>query len=82
MLAGLYMKTARPKDAVKVMESFTSGGCEDQYWLARGYIALADAYAGSGNRAKARQYVLALSENYPGTDAEITNLIADRLSKY
>lgn len=81
-LAGVYLKQNKPQKAVELMNSFTAAGCEDSYWLARGYIVLADAYAAAGSKAKARSYITALKANYPGDDAEIVNMINDRLSRY
>lgn len=81
-LAQMYLKQNKPKQAVELMNRFTSGGCEDSYWLARGYITLADAYAASGNRNTARQYIKALLDNYPEANTEILKLIEDRLKKY
>lgn len=80
-MANIYLKTGKPREAEKLMQAFTSGGCEDPDALALGYIALAEAYAAQGNKNKARQYLRALQENYPGGNAEITNQIANAIKQ-
>lgn len=70
-------------EAAKVrMEEFTDIGSPHQYWLARGFIALADAYYGLGEKSLAREYVTSLSENYPGGEADIKKMISTRLSSW
>ena len=80
-IANIYLKTGKPREAEKLMTAFTSDGCEDPDQLALGYIALADAYSAQGNKNKARQYLQALQENYPGSNANITNQIANAIKK-
>lgn len=67
--------------AFDMMEAFTDAGTPHQYWMARGFIALADAAAGLGNTRLAREYLEALSSNYPGNEADITSAINSRLKK-
>lgn len=64
------------------MEEFTDAGTPHQYWLARGFIALADAYKGLGQTALAKEYLKSLKENYPGDDDDIYSLISSRLKKW
>lgn len=64
------------------MEDFTDAGTPHQYWLARGFIALADAYKGLGQTALAKEYLNSLKENYPGEDDDISSLISTRLKKW
>lgn len=63
------------------MEEFTDAGTPHQYWLARGFIALADAYKGLGQTALAKEYLNSLMENYPGDD-DIASLISTRQKKW
>ncbi|MDE6007254.1 MAG: tetratricopeptide repeat protein [Muribaculaceae bacterium] len=64
------------------MEEFTDAGTPHQYWLARGFIALADAYKGLGQTALAKEYLNSLMENYPGDDDDIASLISTRQKKW
>lgn len=64
------------------MEEFTETGTPHQYWLARGFIALADAYYGLGEKSLAREYVSSLQENYPGSESDIKSMISSRLKKW
>lgn len=50
------------------------------YWLARGFILLSDINARLGNDFEARQYLISLKENYPGSEVDIFNMIEQRLS--
>ena len=64
------------------MEEFTDTGTPHQYWLARGFIALADAYRGLGQTSLAREFLSSLEENYPGDEADIKSMISSRLKKW
>lgn len=64
------------------MEEFTEIGSPHQYWLARGFIALADAYHGLGEKSLAKEYILSLKDNYPGDEADIKSMISSRLKKW
>ena len=64
------------------MEEFTETGTPHQYWLARGFITLADSYYGLGEKTLAREYILSLQENYPGTESDIKSMISSRLKKW
>lgn len=64
------------------MEEFTDAGTPHQYWLARGFIALADAYRGLGQTSLAREYLSSLQDNYPGSEADIKSMISSRLKKW
>lgn len=76
-LAKKDFRTARD-----LMEDFTENGTPHEYWLARGFIALADAYYGLGETALAREYIISLSENYPGDEQDISQMISSRLKKW
>lgn len=65
-----------------MMEEFTETGTPHQYWLARGFITLADSYYGLGEKTLAREYILSLQENYPGTESDIKSMISSRLKKW
>ena len=66
--------------ALPVLEKFTDAGSIHAYWLARGYIALSDAYRAAGNEYLAKEYLRNLKENYPGDEPDIADAIANRLN--
>lgn len=49
------------------------------YWVARAFILLSDIYDRQGNEYKAQQYLKSLRDNYPGTEADIFEMISARL---
>ena len=51
------------------------------YWLARGFIVLSDALRAQGNSFEADEYLRSLKSNYPGTEAEIFDMIETRLNQ-
>lgn len=51
------------------------------YWLARAYVLFSDILRAQGNDFEANEYLKVLRENYPGTDADIFQMIDKRLSK-
>ena len=50
------------------------------YWLARGFILLADIYAKTDRKLEAREYLLSLQQNYQAND-DIASMIASRLNE-
>ncbi len=77
-----YLENERTKDALQTLEAFTDAGSVHSYWLARGFIALADAYHADGNDYLASEYLRSLQENYPGNEADISEHISTRLERY
>ena len=80
LLAQLYYDKQEDKNAEEVLMKFIEDGTPHQYWLARGFILLADIYIRQGDDFQARQYLTSLRNNYKG-DAEIDAMIEDRLGK-
>lgn len=80
-LADRYNARADFNKAFDLMNSFTEQGSPHLYWLARGFIALADACSGLGRPELAREYLLSLQENYPGEEPDIISAIDSRLKK-
>ena len=80
LLAQLYYDNKDDKNAETVLMNFIENGTPHQYWLARGFILLADIYIRQGDDFQARQYLTSLQNNYKGDD-EIAAMIEDRLSK-
>ena len=80
LLAQLYYDKKDDKNAEAVLMNFIENGTPHQYWLARGFILLADIYIRQGDDFQARQYLTSLRNNYKGED-EIGAMIEDRLGK-
>ena len=80
LLAQLYYDNKDDKNAETVLMNFIENGTPHQYWLARGFILLADIYIRQGDDFQARQYLTSLQNNYKGDD-EIAVMIEDRLGK-
>lgn len=80
LLAQLYYDNKDDKNAEAVLMNFIENGTPHQYWLARGFIVLADVYIRQGDDFQARQYLTSLKNNYKGND-DIAGLIEDRLGK-
>ena len=82
MLAENLLKQRDFDAARQAMEEFTEAGTPHEYWLARAYIALADAYHGLGQTSLGREYLVSLRENYPGDEPEIAQMIDSRLKSW
>lgn len=82
MLAETEVNDGRYEEARVRMEEFTETGTPHEYWLARGFITLADAYHGLGQTSLAKEYLNSLQENYPGTNDDISTRISNRLKKW
>ena len=80
LLPQLYYDNKDDKNAETVLMNFIENGTPHQYWLARGFILLADIYIRQGDDFQARQYLTSLQNNYKGDD-EIAAMIEDRLGK-
>lgn len=80
LLGQYYFDNGKEKDAEKLMIDFIEAGTPHQYWLARGFVLLADVYIKAGDNFQAKQYLLNLKNNYKGED-DIAKMIQDRLSK-
>lgn len=80
-LAQHLLDTGNADKAASMMEKFTSSGSEEQYWVARGFIVLSDAYKAQGKDYLSQEYLRILRDNYPGKEEDIINLINSRLKK-
>ena len=58
---------------------FIDANTPHQYWLARGYILLSDILRKQGSDFEADEYLKSLKENYPGDEADIFQMIDQRL---
>lgn len=66
--------------AESVVNKFINANSPQQYWQARAFILLSDILRKQGNDFEATEYLRALKKNYPGTEADIFNLIDARLN--
>ncbi len=81
-LGNWYLEQGDTKNALSTLEAFTDAGSVHAYWLARGFIALADAYHADGNDYLAVEYLKSLRDNYPGEEADILEGIEGRLKAF
>ncbi len=80
-LAQALLDKGNTSEAAKVAETFINSGTPHTYWLGRGFIVLSDVYRKQGKTYEANEYLKALKENYPGTEADIFTMIDERLKK-
>ena len=81
-LAEIQYKKDNLKEAEATLNNFIDAGTPHQYWLARGFILLADVYHKQGNSFEACEYLESLKSNYPGKEADIFSMIEERLAKW
>ena len=81
-LTQYYLDTKQYALAEKTALDFTDAGSPHEFWLAKGFIALADAYHAQGKTLLAKEYIQSLRDNYPGKEAEILNAISSRLKTW
>ena len=81
-LGDWYLSRGDIKNALSTLEAFTDAGSVHAYWLARGFISLADAYHADGNDYLAVEYLKSLRDNYPGDEADIAKAIASKINEY
>ena len=75
-----YFNNKENAKAEKELMNFIENGTPHQYWLARGFILLADIYISQNDDFQARQYLTSLQNNYKGDD-DIAGMIENRLGK-
>ncbi|MDR1403776.1 MAG: tetratricopeptide repeat protein [Tannerellaceae bacterium] len=80
LLAQVYYDANEDKKAEETLMNFIENGTPHQYWLARGFILLADIYIRQGDKLQARQYLTSLQNNYKAKD-DIADIIENRLAK-
>lgn len=81
-LGNWYLEQGDIKNALSTLEAFTDAGSVHAYWLARGFIALADAYHADGNDYLATEYLKSLRDNYPGDEEDISEAIEVKIKEY
>lgn len=77
-----YFESGNISGAEKVLTEFTDEGSPHEYWLARGFIALADVYHAKKKDYLAVEYLKSLRENYPGKELDIHDMIETRLKEW
>lgn len=78
-IAESLMQQGATDRAEAAAKKATEADTPHDYWVARAFILLSDIYQARGDAFKAQQYLKSLRENYPGTEAEIFEMIDQRL---
>ncbi len=81
-LARHHLEAGNYAEAERVALDFTDAGTPHSYWLAQGFIALADAYHAQGKTYLAKEYLESLRSNYPGKEKDILSAISSRLKSW
>ncbi len=82
ILGQYYLDRKNYDAAMTVLTDLTDAGSPHSYWLARGFIALADACHAKGKTFLAKEYLKNLKENYPGRELDIQDMISSRLNSW
>ena len=81
-LAEIQYNDNNLNEAEATLNKFIDAGTPHEYWLARGFILLADVYHKQGNSFEACEYLESLNSNYPGKEKDIFKMINERLGKW
>lgn len=81
-LGQYYIDNGNISGADKILSAFTDAGSPHEYWLARGFIALADVCHLRNKDYLAVEYLKSLRDNYPGKELDIHDMISSRLEKW
>ena len=79
-VAEILFGQGKNKEAEDVLMKYIEKSTPHAYWLARGFVLLADVYVAEGRPADARQYLVSLKQNYDESE-EINAMIEERLAK-
>lgn len=80
ILAETYYRWKSYDRAESQVKGFMQKGTPHQYWMARALIVLSDTYKAKGDTFQARQYLESLRNNYTGNEADIQQMINERLN--
>ncbi len=80
IIADTYYKWQSFDKAEEQVKEFMKLGTPHQYWMARALIVLSDTYKAKGDSFQARQYLESLQSNYTGDEADIRQMINERLN--
>lgn len=78
-LGSSQLERGQLKDAKATADRLISSDTPHQYWLARGFILYSDILRKEGKKFEADEYLKSLKSNYPGTEADIFQMIDSRL---
>lgn len=78
-LGEYYYQSGEYGKAEKTVNKLVDSSTPHHYWMARGFILLSDVYRAQGDKFQAREYLESLKSNYPGKEAEIFEMIEQRL---
>lgn len=79
ILADTYYRWKSYERVEAQVKEFMQKGTPHQYWMARALIVLSDTYLAKGDEFQARQYIESLKNNYQGSEADIQQMINERL---
>ena len=79
-LAQYYFDSGDSKNAEQQINEMIETGTPHQYWLARGFVLLADVNIARKDNFQAKQYLLSLKNNYNAKD-DIADMIEVRLEQ-
>lgn len=77
--AASMLTQGRTADAHSAIDAFINSNPPSQYWLARAFIVLSDVLRAEGNEFEADEYLRSVRSNYPGSEADIIEMIDSRL---
>lgn len=69
----------RTDKAKTATDALISSDTPHSYWLARGFVLYSDILRSESNEFEANEYLKSLRNNYPGTEADIFQMIDSRL---
>ena len=79
ILADTYYRWKSYDRAEAQVKEFMQKGTSHQYWMARALIVLSDTYLAKGDEFQAQQYIESLRSNYKGGEADIQQMINERI---
>ena len=79
ILADTYYRWKSYDRAEAQVKEFMQKGTTHQYWMARALIVLSDTYLAKGDEFQAQQYIESLRSNYKGDEADIQEMIKERI---
>lgn len=80
-LAQSLLDASQPDEAETTAHRVISTGSPHTYWLGRAFIVYSDVLRAQGKDFEANEYLKALRSNYPGQEADIFQMIDQRISQ-